>query len=332
MRRGAIKHDFRRFLGILLLLLLSACQPGVGPAVPPGAIPDSGAVIQGSRQYTVQQQITLANTGPGEPEKQNVWVALIHDFAPYQTVQSLQISPKNYTWVSDEYGNQYAEFDFSGQPAGTTQTILIDYRVTVNEIGYDLGDCQGALPAEFTHPELHIESGNPQIVALAQQLAGGKGTVCQQVRAFYDYIGDHLVYTFNGKNWGAQAALGSMGADCTEYADLLAALSRAQGIPARYFEGLLYLDQQSDSTANSTHAWTEVYLPSTGWAMFDPTLGRTLGKRDAYFAHATPDHIIVTLGASPSVLRGSSYWTHLYWPGNSTSIQASGDWKIKRVE
>jgi transglutaminase-like putative cysteine protease len=234
--------------------------------------------------------------------------------------------------VTDEYGNSYAEFDFSNQPAGSTRIVKIDTQVTVHELQYDLSNCTGKLPQEFTDPELHIESANPQIAALAGQLAQGQTTVCQQVRAFYDYIGDHLVYTPNGANWGAQAALGPMGADCTEYSALLAALSRAQKIPARYFEGLLSLDQQTTGLAAIEHAWVDVYLPPAGWAAIDPTLGRTLVNRDRYFAHYTPDHIIVTVGASPSVLRGSSYWTHLYWPGNTTKIRVTGEWKIEPLD
>jgi transglutaminase-like putative cysteine protease len=295
------------------------------------ATPGPQAAQVGQRIYTVHQQLTLANEGPGQPEKQNIWVALIRDFPPYQKVLSMEVSPKKYTPVVDEYGNQYAEFDFSEQPAGTTQTVEIDYRVAVNELAYDLSDCQGKLIEDFTQPELHIESANPQIVALAKLLSKGKSTDCQQVRAFYDYIGDTLVYTPNGANWGAQAALGPMGADCTEYSSLLAALSRAQHIPARYFEGLLYLDAGTNALAKIEHAWADVYLPGAGWTAMDPTLGRKLVNRDRYFAHYTPDHIIVTLGASPSVLRGSSYWTHLYWPGNSTRIQVQGDWKVEPV-
>jgi transglutaminase-like putative cysteine protease len=285
--------------------------------------------ILGQRQYVVHQQVALVNSGPGQPEKQNIWIALIRDFPPYQAVRSMEISPKDYTLVIDEYGNHYAEFDFAKQAAGTTQTVTIDYRITVNEIAYNLSVCQGTLPSEFTQPELHIESANPQIVALAKQLSQGKATPCQQVRAFYDYVGDNLVYTDNGQNWGAQAALGPMGSDCTEYASLLAALSRADAIPARYFEGLFYLDQGTNTTVKVEHAWTDVYLPEAGWVAMDPTLGRIPVNRDTYFAHYTPDHIIVTLGASPSVLRGNSYWTHLYWPGNSTKIQVSGTWKIE---
>jgi transglutaminase-like putative cysteine protease len=313
----------------LLWVILLACLPGCYPPAPIALTPEPPESSPAQRQYIVHQKVTLNNQGPGQPQKQNIWVALIRDFSPYQAVLSRQVSPPGYTLITDEYGNQYAEFDFSHQPAGTTQTIQIETRVAVNELSYERSTCAGSLPDEFNQPELHIESANPQIVSLAQELARGKSTACQKVRAFYDYVADTLVYTDNGQNWGAQAALGPMGADCTEYADLLAALSRSQGIPARYFEGLLYLNPGTNSLAKMEHAWLDVNLPAAGWVGLDPTLGRTRLNRDTYFAHSTPDHIIVTLGASPSVLRGSSYWSHLYWPGNTTQIQVTGEWKIE---
>jgi transglutaminase-like putative cysteine protease len=203
----------------------------------------------------------------------------------------------------------------------------------VNELAYDLSVCEGEMLDEFTQPELHIESANPQIVALATELSYGKKTVCQQVRAFYDYIGNELVYSYNGNNWGAQAALGPMGADCTEYASLMVALSRSQRIPARYFEGFWYLENEAKALARLEHAWADVYLPGIGWVSLDPTLGRSSIDRETYFAHYTPEHIIVTIGANPSALRGSSYWTHLYWPGNSTKIRVeAGQVEIEPVE
>jgi transglutaminase-like putative cysteine protease len=280
----------------------------------------------------VHQQLVLTNEGPGQPEKQNVWVALIQDFPPYQEVRSMEILPKNYETVVDEYGNHYAEFDFSRQSTGTTITVKIDYQVVVNELAYDLSVCKGEFPNEFVQPEMHIESDNPQIKALAGSLSRGKSTVCQQVQAFYDYLGNNLVYTYNGQNWGAQAALGPMGSDCTEYTDLLVALSRAQGIPARYFEGLLYVDEGTGALAKTEHAWPDVYMPVVGWVALDPTLGRLPANHDTYFAHYTPNHIIVTMGVNPSVLRGSNYWTHLYWPGDSTQITVSSEWKIEQID
>lgn len=311
------------------MISLLGCQAKTAtPAT--GTTPPNPLVTQlGSRDYLVHQQISLVNQGPGTPDKQNIWVALIGDFPPYQKVLSMDVSPSHYDLVVDENGNHYAEFDFSRQPAGTTRLVKIDYRVSVNELAYDLSTCQGDLLDEFIQPELHIESANPQIVALGRQLVRGKTSVCQQVRAFYDYIDGHLIYTPNVQNWGAQAALGEMGSDCTEYTDLLVALSRSQGIPARYFEGLLYTRSDQNTTAKIEHAWPDVYLPSIGWTGLDPTLGRLPANHETYFAHYTPDHIIVTLGASPSVLRGSNYWTHLFWPGDSTEIHVEGMWQVE---
>jgi transglutaminase-like putative cysteine protease len=335
--KEAIEADLMRLLRelfcVLILMFLGlGCQRQ-------GSLSSSETVsaplprrVLGQREYAVHQRLTLVNDGPGEPEKQNLWVALIQSVQPYQKVLSMEITPEKYELVSDEYGNRYAEFDFSEHPAGKSITIEIDYQMVVNELAYDLSECEGGMPGEFTQPELHIESANPQIIALASTLAKDKSTVCQEVRAFYDYIGDELVYTDNGGNWGAQAALGPMGADCTEYTALLIALSRANGIPARYFTGLLYLDKDTNAAVKIEHAWPDVYLPAAGWVALDPTLGRTPVKRDAYFAHYTPDHLIVTMGVNPSVLRGSSYWTHLYWPGNSTQIEVSGEWEIDLSE
>jgi transglutaminase-like putative cysteine protease len=312
---------------MLLLLIAIACgcrgQAAQPPADPITEIPTATPtyVTLATIEYEVRESLTVVNNGPGEPSKHNLWLALLRDILPYQTVHSMEITPDEYRLITDEYGNRYAEFDLAGIPPGSSIPIQIQYRITVNELAYNLSRCDGTLPDVFDEAELHIESNNIQIVELAQQLSRGKQTACEQVRAFYDYIGNHLVYSYNGANWGAQAALGEMGADCTEYASLMIALSRASGLPARYVEGLQVLGEESEDDARTEHAWLEVYLPGNGWVPFDPTLGRSSITRDDHFAHLTPDHIIVTVGRNPSTLRGASYWTHLYWPGTSTEIR-----------
>ena len=308
----------KHFILLFLTVALAACAPEA----------ESG--IASTRRYRVTQTVTLLNYGEGTPEKQNLWVALIRDFAPYQEVHSREISPSNYTLLTDEYGNEYAEFDFSAHPPDTQFTVEIRYEVSVNEVVYTLGACRGESISGYTHAELHIESNNPQIVAVADTLAGS--TPCKSARAFYEHVGDTLTYHYNRNDWGAQATFGAMGADCTEYADLMIALSRAEDIPARYFEGLLFLQKNTAEIAETEHAWLDVYLPGSGWVAMDPTMGRFANERDLYFAHYTPDHIIVTEGRSPSTLRGASYLTHLYWPGNSTQIKVSAlDWDIELV-
>ena len=291
-------------------------------------------VLPATQEYLVRQELRLVNEGEAPPAKQNLWVALIHDLAPYQQVLSQTVLPNGYTIITDEFGNQYAEFDFSNHPPGTVITVTIETRVRVHELSYDLSTCEDPLPEMYTQAELHVESANAQVITLAEKLSKDAKNPCEQVRAFYDYAGDELVYTYNRTDWGAQATFGLMGADCSEYASLVMALSRSQGIPARYYEGLLYLsaEEREAGLAATEHAWLDVYLPGSGWVALDPTLGRTPFYRERYFAHHTPNHIIVTTGRNPSTLRGSSFWTHLYWPGNSTEIHVTGSWEITPVE
>ncbi|MEJ2734310.1 MAG: transglutaminase family protein [Anaerolineae bacterium] len=292
-----MKASGSQLLFLLLIAIACGCRGQVAEPLTDAVteIPQASPtyVTLATIEYEIRESLTVLNSGPGEPSKHNLWLALLRDIPPYQTVHSMEITPDAYRLITDEYGNRYAEFDLAGLPAGSSIPIEVQYHVTVNELSYSLKHCEGALPDILNEAELHIESNNIQIVELAQQLSRGKDTACEQVRAFYDHIGNHLVYSHNGANWGAQAALGEMGADCTEYASLMIALSRASGL----------------------------YLPGNGWVPFDPTLGRSSLSRDDHFAHLTPDHIIVTVGRNPSTLRGASYWTHLYWPGTSTEIR-----------
>jgi transglutaminase-like putative cysteine protease len=318
---------------ITTFFILAACSP---TKITQDVISSPITVIK-TQTYSIKQTISLVNAGDRKPGKQNLWVALIRDIHPYQIVTSRNISPANFTPITDEYGNQYAEFDLSDHPPGTTIEVEILYDVSINEIVYDLSSCDGDLPDEFTRPELHIESANPQIIDIAGRLSKGKRTVCDKARAFYNYAGDELHYAYNRQDWGAQATFGLMGSDCSEYADLVIALSRAEGIPARYYEGLLFLEERGgdkdEQIAQTEHAWIDVYLPGIGWTAMDPTMGRWATHREIHFAHYTPDHIIVTIGRNPSTLRGGSYWSHIYWPGNSTTIRiANAGWEITPLE
>lgn len=58
---------------------------------------------------------------------------------------------------------------------------------------------------------------------------------------------------------------------CQDFAHLMIAMCRALRIPARYVSGLLHSDRHTYRGATQTHAWCELYFPSTGWVGFDPT-------------------------------------------------------------
>ncbi len=321
-------------LFLVMLIVLTACgEHADSQTLEILTASESGAFPAAGRVYTLEQTITFSNIGSGQPDKFNLWVALIRTFPPYQEVTDISIAPQRYTLVTDEYGNSYAEFELSEIAPGDTVTIAINYQVTVYPFAADVQACAGEMGEEFTQAELHIEANNPQIQSLAQQLTQKGDTVCRQVERFYDYARENLTYTPNQFSWGAQSTFGEMGADCTEFASLVIALSRAQGIPARYLEGILYLENQEANGGKIEHAWLEAYLPGIGWAPLDPTMGRSPLTRSEYLFKVPADRFIVTLGRNPSTLRGGSYFTYIYWPGNSTTIElVAQNWHIERLD
>jgi transglutaminase-like putative cysteine protease len=70
----------------------------------------------------------------------------------------------------------------------------------------------------------------------------------------------------------AVQALRSGRGDCTEYAVLLAALARAQGIPARIAVGMAYSNRFAGrEDAFNPHVWVQVH-DGTRWVSYDPAL------------------------------------------------------------
>ena len=62
---------------------------------------------------------------------------------------------------------------------------------------------------------------------------------------------------------------------CRDFALLFMEAVRQMGLASRYVSGYLCGsgDVDPEFAVDSTHAWTEVYLPGAGWKGFDPTSG-----------------------------------------------------------
>ncbi|MEM8903785.1 MAG: class II glutamine amidotransferase [Actinomycetota bacterium] len=62
---------------------------------------------------------------------------------------------------------------------------------------------------------------------------------------------------------------------CQDFANLLICLARLLDLPARYRVGYVYTGggYENRIQSDASHAWTEIFLPYTGWRGFDPTNG-----------------------------------------------------------
>ena len=70
---------------------------------------------------------------------------------------------------------------------------------------------------------------------------------------------------------------------CRDFAVLMMEACRTLGLATRFVSGYLYAPSKDGKQARkgggNTHAWVRVFLPSGGWAEFDPTNG-LVGNRD----------------------------------------------------
>jgi transglutaminase-like putative cysteine protease len=121
----------------------------------------------------------------------------------------------------------------------------------------------------------------PKVVDLANTLTVGKSTELDKVHAIEDHFDPS-----HGFKYDTQTATGSDESAledflfrsktgfCEQYASAMAILLRAANIPSRVAMGYTSgypNDNYRTITTQNAHAWVEVYFPSAGWQLFDPT-------------------------------------------------------------
>jgi transglutaminase-like putative cysteine protease len=317
--------------------VLTATRAAPAPSPTPTATVQATATLAPSpteptilshADYQVTHRVTLTNAGPGVADRVTLWVAQVRSLEPYQEVLEAQVMPSGWEPVEDEYGNQYARFQWHDVAAGGSVQVDLTYHIRVYELVYDLSLCEGEMLAEFLSAEANVEVDDPGIQALARELSGGQSNPCQTLRALYDYVGDNITYSsYEAGDRGAVWALDRGSGDCTEFSDALLALSRAAGIPARFLEGITYRERSQSDPGEIKHDWLEAHLPGIGWVPLDPTWGRFPQRRDSFFARMSPDHIVVTMGRNLSTLGGYHYFYYT-WAGEEIDLSHDASWEV----
>lgn len=62
---------------------------------------------------------------------------------------------------------------------------------------------------------------------------------------------------------------------CRDFAVLMMEAARRWGFAARFVSGYI---QMAEGQHGATHAWTEIYVPGSGWLGFDPTNNKPVGR------------------------------------------------------
>ncbi|NKJ23556.1 transglutaminase-like domain-containing protein [Dyella sp. SG609] len=120
-----------------------------------------------------------------------------------------------------------------------------------------------------------LQSDAPAIRALAAEAVGTAVDNRQKMRRLRSFVSHYI--TQHGLDIGYASALevvNTRQGDCTEYAVLLAAMARAQGIPARVVTGMVYADRYaSTSRVFVPHEWVQAWVDGR-WQSYDAALRR----------------------------------------------------------
>ncbi|MFC5740744.1 transglutaminase-like domain-containing protein [Dyella tabacisoli] len=124
-------------------------------------------------------------------------------------------------------------------------------------------------------PNAWLQSDAPAVRNLAAQAVGDASNDRQRMRRLRIFVSRYI--TQHGLDIGYASALevvSNRQGDCTEYAVLLAAMARAQGIPARVVTGMVYADRYANtSRVFLPHAWVQAWVEGR-WQSYDSALRR----------------------------------------------------------
>ena len=160
---------------------------------------------------------------------------------------------------------------------GTVEKNQVDGVFEISHVRYDGQNPPPFPPAfagrddlkKYLEPEDMIESDHPDIIAKAKELTDGATDSWTAFKALSKWTAEEITYDIPG---GATAigTFSSRAGECGGHSRVLAALSRAVGIPCRVVWGCMYVPNYGG--AFGQHAWNEVYMgDKVGWVPVDAT-------------------------------------------------------------
>ncbi|HEY0065193.1 MAG TPA: transglutaminase-like domain-containing protein [Telluria sp.] len=222
--------------------------------------------------------MTFNNPTPALLTGQMFWGYLPAQALPRQRLQAVQVSMPH-SVREDALGHRILELAFAPFPGLGQQVVTVTAEV---QLGAAPAAQAAAGPGKgWQGAERYIESDAPAIVALAATLR--RPQAVDSARAIYDWVRANLQYAgYVADDHGALDALSSGRGDCTEYANLVVALARAAGLPARMVGGYV-LDRDSAPRPSDYHNWAEVYLDGD-WRLLDAQKEHWFEPAEQYLA------------------------------------------------
>lgn len=301
---------------------LALCVTVLGMAVllmPNAAWADSQADKLAGQVYTVINTVRLENRSTRSIYNINLEVPLANvDSVEWQDVLGEEFSPTPTDITIDSEGRRVGHYTVAELKTG--QTLELVQRVAVRNycVAYDVSEMASTeVPselAEYLTATSDINCNSTVIREFAAQNAESTSNPYLKARLLFAAVNGYMTYdNSEQESHSAVSAFYRKSGNCEDYANLYAALLRAEGIPAKVVTGYLYgRDVQRDSSYLNVsgyinadkmrHSWVLFYINGVGWLPADPTFSYTGGGEDgsvvdwSRFAQITADNRLVYLG------------------------------------
>ena len=247
-----------------------------------------------SRNYRVENIYYVENVGSKKATDITIKMLYVNPYLtkimPYSTLINSGYEPQPTEITTDVKGNQTGTYKIAQLKPGEKRIIrvlhdyrvsLADYEIESEKIGTYQFQPETLRP--YLSPSPGIESDHALIRAKAQELVGTETNPFEKAKKFFTFVNEYMTYTTPDRenpetDKGALWALRTGEGVCEDYADLMVALLRASGVPARTVAG--WTGEVKDGGTKIAdrsgallpgHMWLEYYLPGYGWIPADPT-------------------------------------------------------------
>src|SRR5580700_1035269 len=262
------------------------------------------ALAQDSRHFTFHYAFTVRNLPAGK--KVRIWIPEAHSDA-YQEVKVVSVQgdlPLKETSES-KFGNKiyYAETSRS-QPElhfDVEYDVIRHERVALGQsaprvVAVSLSSTE---KQQNLQPDTLVPiTGLP--AELAVKVTQGKTQPLDKARAIYDYVFTTMRYDKTGTGWGHGDVLYACDAkkgNCTDFHSLFIAMSRSQGIPARFEIGFPLPPDKHTAEIAGYHCWSDFYIDGRGWIPVDISEAwKHPEKRDYFFGSHDVNRMQFSMG------------------------------------
>ena len=279
----------RKFASLLVLVLAVHCL----------------ASAQASRHFTFHYAFTVKDVPAGEQVR--IWFPAAHS-DEYQQVRV--VSAKGDLALRKTHESRFGN-DIYFAEASKAKGGELHFEVVYDVVRHEhltLGIARPRLENASLNKKDNVLYLSPDKLVpitgrpaeLAAQVTAGKDSQLAKARAIYDYVFANMSYDKSGTGWGHGDVLYACNVkkgNCTDFHSLFIAMSRSQGIPARFEIGFpLPADKNSGEVAGY-HCWAEFFDPQNGWIPVDISEAwKHPEKKDYFFGGHDANRIQLSMG------------------------------------